>query len=535
MSVTCLQRAWHSVPHTSIKNRILVLSFVCAIGWFIVDAFILPPGFGTTDIYYFKDAGINFAEGLGLVSRFTFGNPTFDYHVYSQYPPLYPLLFGFFVKLFGASAVANQIFNSLLSVFLGLSAFLVLKPLAESYTCRFAPYVLAAVFPIVVFTSFFSPEMDRPDALAVSFGLLALAVLNRGFSRRNDFFAGVLCAVASITSPFAGIWTSIAVALVVTARTYRKLGLRTMPMRLFIAAAGAVSIMLLVGGGMVVLLPNWFSAFFGVFTGTTTHNETGGGYFLALLKGDFRTWASGFPLGFSAFYVGLAKLIAVQGALAAAIVLARFRFGDRWQAWPLIGLLAISPLCLISSPYQVYYPPMTAALLLGAAASMTVGISPAPRRYYAAAIGIGFALLSVLSFPYKTREAILRFGTRPSLERALDFMNCNRATFERTDRLLAVSPTTYILWRQAGIRPLTTIYSGFDDPANRPKLGFIALSYSGSHDPMMPQKPFWLTDREYHLTYQPELPQVAPLFGRLLSQSSQTWESAIYERQREGN
>jgi hypothetical protein len=49
-------------------------------------------------------------------------------------------------------------------------------------------------------------------------------------------------------------------------------------------------------------------------SGAITHNETGGGYFLALLKGDVRTWVSGFPFGFSQFYVGLAKLLAVQGS-----------------------------------------------------------------------------------------------------------------------------------------------------------------------------------------------------------------------------
>jgi hypothetical protein len=99
--------------NSSKVNPILALSVLCGAEWFFVDAFILPPNFGGTDIYYFKDAGINFAQGLGFVTRVTFGNPTFEYQAYSQYPPLYPLLFGVFVELFGISTLTNQVFNSL--------------------------------------------------------------------------------------------------------------------------------------------------------------------------------------------------------------------------------------------------------------------------------------------------------------------------------------------------------------------------------------------------------------------------------------
>ena len=77
------------------KSAFTIIAFY--ILWVIIDGYLIPPTFGGTDIYYFKDPGINLAEGLGFTSRFTFGNPTFEYSVYSQYPPLYPLLFGIFV------------------------------------------------------------------------------------------------------------------------------------------------------------------------------------------------------------------------------------------------------------------------------------------------------------------------------------------------------------------------------------------------------------------------------------------------------
>lgn len=519
--------------YTSKANPILLCSFLSSAAWFVIEGFVLPPNFGGIDMYFFKDAGINFAQGLGLVTRFTFGNPSFEYQAYAVYPPVYALLFGYFVKLFGISAITNQIFNSAISLLLGVAAFLAIRPLASSFPARFAPYILAAILVIAVFTGFFFPESDRPDGLGVCFGLLALIVLNRGTNRQNEFVAGAICGIALMTSPFAGIWASMAVALVVVARPYTKSGLRRVPARLFLAASGGFAVVMLAVAVMAGLLPDWLPAFLGVLTGTTTHNETGGGYFLALLRGDVETWASGFPIGLSGYYVWLAKLLAVQGALIGALVLSRFRFGLGWQGWPLVALLAASPLCLIISPYQVNYPPMTSALLLGAAASMIIGMAPGPRRYYAAAIAIGFAIVSMLSIPYKSREAIIRLETRPSLERALNFIARNKTAFDRSDQFLAVSPATYIIWRQAGLRPLTTVFSGFDDPGNRKSLAHVALAYPGSQDPFSPQRPRWLTSDEYHIEYQPDLPQLATLLGWQVSGSSQTWESAIYERRDE--
>src|SRR5579871_2551700 len=101
--------------------------FVAA--WFVVDGLLVPPALGGTDLYYFKDAAINLASGLGFVSRFTFGNPTFDDRVFAIYPPLYALLFALFVKMAGVSAVTNQAFNAVVGIVLGFAGFLAVKPL----------------------------------------------------------------------------------------------------------------------------------------------------------------------------------------------------------------------------------------------------------------------------------------------------------------------------------------------------------------------------------------------------------------------
>src|ERR1700691_4363774 len=99
-----------SAPTLDFRRASWVTLGVFAVAWFCVDALLVPPGFGHTDIYYFKDSGINFAEGLGLTTRFTYGNPTFAYRDYAHYPPVYPLLFGLYAKLAGVTALSNQIF-----------------------------------------------------------------------------------------------------------------------------------------------------------------------------------------------------------------------------------------------------------------------------------------------------------------------------------------------------------------------------------------------------------------------------------------
>jgi len=146
---------------------------------------------------------------------------------------------------------------------------------------------------------------------------------------------------------------------------------------------------------------------------------------------------------------------------------------------------------------------------------------------------IHLALVSMLARGHLLIEGVPGVGKTTlgqALARALDYIDANKTVFNRPDQFLAVSPSAYILWRQAGIRPLITAYSGFDKPENRKNLAYVDLTYPGSHNPLVPQIPSWLTDDEYRLVHQPRLPQLAAIFGRMASRSSQTWESAIYAK-----
>ena len=43
------------------------------------------------------------------------------------------------------------------------------------------------------------------------------------------------------------------------------------------------------------ITPGWIQSFYGVLTASTTNNETGGGYFIQLLHGNFILWLHGNP------------------------------------------------------------------------------------------------------------------------------------------------------------------------------------------------------------------------------------------------
>ncbi|MBN9088923.1 MAG: hypothetical protein J0J01_18610 [Reyranella sp.] len=518
----------HLAPASS--RTWLLASAVAGASWFVVDGLLLPPAFGGTDIYYFKDAGINLVSGLGFVSRFTFGNPTFLDQVYAQYPPIYPLLFGLFAKLFGISAVTNQAFNAAVGVALGLAGFLAVRPLIAREFPRLGPVLLASLLTISVVASLFLPGVDRPDGLGICLGLAGLVVFRRQALGPGAVAAGILCGVALLVSPFAGGLGLIVVGIVVLDRYWREKGLVAAIAGGLRTVAGALGVLVVGASLMVLFFPAWLPAFAGVFLGTTTQNETGGGYFLALLRGEFGVWLGAFPVGDPYYFVALSKFVFVLVVLVAAAIVDCLRSGRSALASAIVPLIVISPLCLIVMPYQGNYPPMSAALVLGAIAGVALGIPPTSRRIHAVAVLIGFAGVCLLSLPERVRDTNVRIATRGSMRPAVEAIDQLRDRLRGSDAFLAVSPANYILWRQEGLRPLITTYSGLGHPEHRQRLLYVVASYGGSGDRMAPQLPSWLTDKEYRLVHQPSLPQQVSILGLFTTNSSWTWESAIYRR-----
>jgi hypothetical protein len=515
----------------ALRNRML-LGLAFALAWIVVDGLWIPPAFGNTDIYYFKDAALNFAEGRGLVTRFTFGNPSFEYRDFGIYPPLYASLFGIWARLTGISVWSNQLFNTCIATAAGLIMFAAWRRLAraESRSLGTSGGTLLLCATALV-TGFFLPPDDRPDGLGVVWGVGALLLSATPDSRPTAILGGTLCGLSLFTSPFAGIWTSLAIVVcILSTSVWSAPGLKSACNRLLLIGLG-VGVVGLVA--VVVLrgwLPGWFDAFFGVATGSKTNNETGGGYFIALLHGQVWTWFGAFPLTLPSFYLALAKLLAVQIALLAWILIDRLRNGTAATARRLTPLVLLGLMCLITSPYQSNYPPMTAALLLAAWSAFAPampGGSRCPATRFATA---AFTAVVILGLPFVARDTVIRWTAGTSIQRAIAYIAAHRRELAAPDALVAVSPTTFMLWRQEGLHPVISIYSGLNDARNRAHVQYVALAYPGSSNALQPQWPPWLDDREYHLTDRPVLPQLVTVFGHRASRSSQTWESEILRR-----
>jgi hypothetical protein len=184
----------------------------------------------------------------------------------------------------------------------------------------------------------------------------------------------------------------------------------------------------------------------------------------------------------------------------------------------------------VTSPYQTHYPPAAAALLLVAWASIERRPHAVPSRAASWALLIAFAALSVTVLPARAADLMIRLSTRASLARSAAFLHEHREVLSGPNRLVAVSQSVYMLWREAGLHPLITVYTGFSRPNDRRRVDFVALAYPGSGNPLGPQIPSFVTDLEYAQLARPSLPQPAMLFGHRLSNSSQTWDAAIYAR-----
>ena len=542
---------WDELPLTdgagrrSPKRPAAIAFFVAlALAWLVCDILVLAPAFGGLDIYYFKDPGANFAQGLGFVSRFTYGNPSLQYHTYSQYPPVYPFLYGVFASAFGVTLTSNQAFNSIIDLGCGIVGFVAMWPLLRDFGGhakwrRLAPLLQTAIFVASIVTGFFKPEQDRPDALAVLTGGVALLLIRERVTNMRLFMSCALCALTFFISPFTSIWAAIALFMVTAAAVHADRRDFAAMIRLAASAgAGGTLVAILALSLIAVFLPDWFGGFSGVVTGASTRNETGGGYFMLLLHGDVRGWAGAFREftrnGAGTLYINLGKLLLVEVTLAVAAIWEWWRAkasGERWQGLWIVGLVLASPLCLIITPYQFTYLRITAALLLMAAACVTARMRRPAMLPYTLAIVIAYAGIAITTIPKTFIELASRAVDAPSLNRAETYIRSHRFGTDRRGGFLAVSPSTYMLWRQEGIRPLATVFSGFENADARRHVDTIALSYARSVDPLTPEFPEWYAGGEFRQEYAPNLPQTYKLAGIPIGSGNITWESAIFTQQ----
>jgi len=160
----------------------------------------------STDVFLFKEAGVNFA----MKGEFVVANlPHMPHDVelpYAYYPPVYPFVFGVWSSVFGVGLKQSIVFDYLI---MGLRAFLilllllpVLKPVFSQGKDTIKGWV--ALLGVLAL-SFMTSDGDRPDELAFVFGLLSWWFIGvKDFRWGRLLFGGVLLGLCGATSPAVG-------------------------------------------------------------------------------------------------------------------------------------------------------------------------------------------------------------------------------------------------------------------------------------------------------------------------------------------
>ena len=175
-------------PEQVIALALLGASIVVFLVHFLFFRHSFPPT--NTDESSFFSPALSFATKGNLASdihkSFLPGAGTYTYWM----PPLYILVLGCFLKVFGTTVMAAKV----LSLLLTCGSALLLASLARSRYGKASVAALFLICPFIIITSAFV----RVEALAIFLTLLAIVAVRR---ERSDWLLGVIAALGVMTHP----------------------------------------------------------------------------------------------------------------------------------------------------------------------------------------------------------------------------------------------------------------------------------------------------------------------------------------------
>lgn len=503
----------------------LSLAAVSAI-WLISSTMFLAPDFGGVDLPYFKDAGLNLALGNGLVSNLTYANTGFENKLYAIYPPLFPLIFGLFLKIFGVTMVAEQAFDSLLiigTLFLTLGLFPGLRKGHWIFAC-------AAVcgFAMLLPAGLVDSGNGRADGMGFLFAVAALYPIRVDVTGRRLFLGSIFCGLAAVTSPISGILGVIAVIIVWLFTPQNRCGFFQALLIGFLGTAIPVVLWL---GVFTYIDGTYLARFFAVFSGAGTSNETGGGFFLKLVSGDIFGWFEGFKRVFTVSYTAsFLKVAFVLAVFSVWVVSQRNNpIKSRPKSGVIVLIMAIGLIPMVISPYQQYYLKISSGLMFALVALYYGRVSDGGGYRLAAVLITGFAVLNAPSTLITLSNRLQSGASLERFSKVLDDLSAREIL--QPGAMIVTYQTNYAFFYEKGYKPVFISSPAVRDPDVRRKIDFYALTYYGTGKGDLSSKPKWWSGDEYELLYKPNLPQTIWLIpGVRKTSSSRTWELEVYRR-----
>ena len=497
--------------------------------WLVVYL-IIPPTFSATDITFFKDAGNNYALGSGLVTRIGPGNSLIEARFYANYPPLFPLLYGLFAKLFGVGPKVSRIFDLFLATIASLAFWLGVQPRFTNRSTFMPSLFLLILLLLTLPAGPFGGEQERPDNLSFAIMVASWGIAQSALNYRI-IISGLLLGINGLISPFGCIINYVGLILIFIIANYTpkegKAPLGFLYMTIIASFSAAIPILL---GIISIIL--YDSSFLLRFLGHASGKAIGGkgalGYFIALLSGDYNLYLQAF--GNYASFAGRFKLIyliltTITISYFLSIAAVRHQRQNRLLK---IAIIFIFFLCIILFPYQPNYMLLVSAVIIVLFGSLTKIESISIIVVQRWIILICFLFLTIYIIPYEIREIVVAWQSGPSFYRMQSVLERYSKSITKKPLLVATHATNYYIFKGKTFDVINLECIG--GITNLSQVDIFALSFVGSRNPLKPLYPYYWNPREYKLIYRPSLPQQTTIFGHPVSNSSNTWEMELYIR-----
>jgi hypothetical protein len=518
--------------------KIGAMVFAVGIALWMVFIFFSPPRLPGGDVTCFKDPGINLAQGKGLVEIATPGNPTLTPRFYSNYPPLFPALYGLYVTQFGVSAKADSLFDFILSAGACVLFWFFVSPRYADRRGRVPCLILLGLLLMLLPVGPFWTQRERPDALGFIVVMASLWMGRGGLTPKRAFLAAFIAGIGSLISPFTFVLNGIAIGFIILIDGGPLLALRRPYNSKFLrlVAAACAGVVIPVASLFLVQWlndPETVARFISNVMGKSSQGKAGAGYFASLLAGDFRTYISAFSRFDSFRYKWmLAHLIFVAAVTTICLIRAHTRTPTaqtRWQPLATIGLAAIP---LLVFPYQPCYMSLSAAMVMILFALLS-GKNTDPGKLpdcWVALAGITF--IALVAAPFMLREFVFAFQARDSYQKSIAIIRQFGSAPNRRCHFVAANATSYFLFKQAGFEVVEVAY--LQQPADIARMDMFAFNTrdEASHFP-----DWWEEDKMETVYLADKSPDLrlfgftikdVKLFGINIYKSCATWEPNLY-------
>jgi hypothetical protein len=499
----------------------------------------LPGG----DISCFKDSGINYAQGHGLVEIVTPSNPTLEPKFYSNYPPLFPFLYGLYSSQAGVSDRADEIFSFIIS---GLATvlfwFFVTIQFTDRQGSRPGLFLLALLLMMLPVGPLWT-QRERPDLLGFIFIMMSLWPLRNGLTLQRVCLSAFLAGIGCLISPFSFFINMVAIGCLIL------IEISQFDLPNYLRLKKAILWVAAVLGGLALPLASLFliqwlndpqapARFIAHATGKTTGGQAGIGYFASMLAGDFKRHLTAFSRFDSLRYKWMLLHLLFTAPFASFLLFRSYlRKGGPHSCWQAFAPLLLALVPLIVFPYQPCYMSLTAStiLILFSILASKEKFPQSAANQWLPVISIGF--LSLVAVPFMLREFVTAFQARETYHEAHAMIRRIRSDPKQRIHLIASKDTFYFLFKQAGFEVVEVDY--LKDSSDIAKVDLFAF-HAVEHDGHSPSEfPAWWKPENMEVVHFSRLSSELKIFNwfipkinllgiNIYSPSAATWEPTLY-------